>query len=169
MRFRRSLKKTSRRINLSLAYSANALVVQPLDLVVDDFLVDMCDLSLHSQAQPNKVASPLNERRMYRVFCCIALSTIVLSACSPPPRGKVPTGTVTDWPGYGGTPGGSHFSRANQITPENVQYLELAWEHRSGDIRAANISPDQFISGHWAGGSPPGDHVLAFALPDSDN
>lgn len=58
---------------------------------------------------------------------------------------------------------------ANQITPENVQYLELAWEHRSGDIRAANISPDQFISGHWAGGSPPGDHILAFALPDSDD
>ncbi|MCZ6617588.1 MAG: hypothetical protein O7E57_05605 [Gammaproteobacteria bacterium] len=22
--------------------------------------------------------------------------------------------------------------------------------------------------GHWAGGSPPGDHILAFALPDPD-
>ena len=83
---------------------------------------------------------------MYRAFCCFALSAIFLYACSPPPLGEVPTGTVTDWPAYGATPGGSHFSRANQITPENVRHLELAWEHRSGDIREANISPDQFIS-----------------------
>ena len=83
---------------------------------------------------------------MYRTFCCFALSAIFLYACSPPPLGEVPAGTVADWPAYGATPGGSHFSRANQITPENVQHLELAWLHRSGDIREANISPDQFIS-----------------------
>jgi|TARA_B100000959_G_scaffold58358_4_gene61129 quinoprotein glucose dehydrogenase len=55
--------------------------------------------------------------------------------CSKPPLGEVSPGTVTDWPAYGSTPGGTHFSRASQITPENVSHLQVAWEHRSGDIR----------------------------------
>ena len=40
------------------------------------------------------------------------------------------------WPAWGATPGGTHFSHAAEITPENVDKLELAWMHRSGDFLA---------------------------------
>ena len=54
----------------------------------------------------------------------------------------VATGTVADWPAYGATAGGTHFSRADQITPGNVARLELAWQHRSGDFREADMERD---------------------------
>jgi quinoprotein glucose dehydrogenase len=40
-----------------------------------------------------------------------------------------------DWPAYGAASGGGHYSSASQITPENVDGLERAWMHRSGDFR----------------------------------
>jgi len=46
-----------------------------------------------------------------------------------------PPGVPAGWPAYGATPGGTHFSRANQITPANVGSLEIAWHHRSVDFR----------------------------------
>ncbi|MCP5069543.1 MAG: pyrroloquinoline quinone-dependent dehydrogenase [bacterium] len=67
----------------------------------------------------------------------IAVLIAILPGCkgSPPPvHGP---GSIATWTAYGGTPGGTHYSSAEQITPENVQWLELAWEHRSGDIRKA--------------------------------
>ncbi len=69
-----------------------------------------------------------------------------LSACSDQEIGAIPPGIVTDWPAYGATPGGTHFSRANQITPGNVGLLEVAWMHRSGDIREGNYSAGEFIT-----------------------
>jgi len=45
--------------------------------------------------------------------------------------------TTAGWPAYGATPGGTHFSRASQITPANVHQLQVAWHHRSGDFREA--------------------------------
>jgi quinoprotein glucose dehydrogenase len=48
-----------------------------------------------------------------------------------------PPGVASDWPAYGATTGGTHFSRANQINPANVDQLEVAWHHRSGDFREA--------------------------------
>ncbi|NND67746.1 MAG: pyrroloquinoline quinone-dependent dehydrogenase [Halioglobus sp.] len=56
----------------------------------------------------------------------------------------MPAGTRADWPAYGATPGGTHFSPASQITPDNVANLEMAWHHRSGDYRESN----------WKGESP---------------
>ena len=41
-----------------------------------------------------------------------------------------------DWPYPGAAPGGGHYSDADQITPGNVDRLEIAWTHRSGDFRA---------------------------------
>jgi len=38
---------------------------------------------------------------------------------------------------YGGDPGGSQYSPADQITPANVDRLELAWVHRAGDASAS--------------------------------
>ena len=38
------------------------------------------------------------------------------------------------WPSYGGDPGGIRYSRARQITRENVARLSQAWEYRTGDV-----------------------------------
>ena len=38
-----------------------------------------------------------------------------------------------DWTSYGKDPGGGHYSRAVEITPENVKNLRQVWVHRSGD------------------------------------
>lgn len=43
------------------------------------------------------------------------------------------------WPAYGGGPGGGHHTAADQITVENVDSLEVAWIHRSGDFREGAI------------------------------
>ena len=39
------------------------------------------------------------------------------------------------WPAYGGSAGGGHYTAAAQITAENVENLQVAWVHRSGDWR----------------------------------
>lgn len=59
---------------------------------------------------------------------------ILLSACTEDPAVDF-SGPTADWPSYGGSPGGGHYSEANQITPANVHLLEKAWEYRSGDFR----------------------------------
>lgn len=74
------------------------------------------------------------------------LATFLLSACDNSGVADRPAGTVAHWPAYGATPGGNHFSRADQITPDNVGELEVAWQHRSGDYREANYNPGAFAS-----------------------
>ncbi len=67
--------------------------------------------------------------------------TTILVGCTPPVPPVVSyEGPVADWPAYGATPGGLKYSAANQITADNVQYLEKAWEHNSG------------VTGDWAAG-----------------
>ena len=48
-----------------------------------------------------------------------------------------PVGTAqqrpSEWRAYGNDPGGTRFSSAAQITPDNVQTLRLAWIARTGD------------------------------------
>lgn len=46
---------------------------------------------------------------------------------------------TVDWPAYGGGPGGGHYTTADQITLDNVADLEVAWIHRSGDVREGVI------------------------------
>ncbi len=41
---------------------------------------------------------------------------------------------VEGWPAYGGDAGGHRFSRASQITADNVGELEVAWLYRTDDI-----------------------------------
>ncbi|HXE56519.1 MAG TPA: PQQ-binding-like beta-propeller repeat protein, partial [Gemmatimonadales bacterium] len=41
-----------------------------------------------------------------------------------------------DWPAYGRDPGGSRYSPLAQLTPANVNRLERAWVHRTGDLLA---------------------------------
>ena len=39
-----------------------------------------------------------------------------------------------DWTAYGGDPGGSRYSRLNQITRANVGRLQVAWTYHTGDM-----------------------------------
>jgi quinoprotein glucose dehydrogenase len=43
------------------------------------------------------------------------------------------SGPTADWPEYGGDKGAQRYSPLNQITPENVARLDIAWEYRHGD------------------------------------
>ena len=60
-----------------------------------------------------------------------ALAAAVLLACGEArhPHGGAPAG----WPTWGGDPGGTRFSRLDEITRENVADLRVAWTFRTGD------------------------------------
>lgn len=78
-----------------------------------------------------------------RPLLAIACVCASLGACKSVGLDAVPQGQVADWPAYGATPGGTHFSSATQITPDNVAALEIAWEHRSGDVRQGLASMEE--------------------------
>ena len=63
----------------------------------------------------------------------VAAATLLLLACgrSAPIDYSGPT---SDWPDFGGTKGGEHFSPLTQINPDNVGSLEIAWEYHTGDL-----------------------------------
>jgi len=70
---------------------------------------------------------------------------VLLSGCAPSAPSGSPTvqpGQPAQWSSYGATPGGTHFSSATQITPDNVAWLEQAWVHNSGDFRDAGVTAD---------------------------
>jgi len=66
------------------------------------------------------------------VRLALAMAVICGVACNPPPLDH--TGPVADWPEVGGDKGGLKYSPLTQITPENVDRLEVAWVHHHGDI-----------------------------------
>lgn len=47
-----------------------------------------------------------------------------------------------DWPAYGGTNAGTHYSSLTQITPENVGELEEVWRIQTGDEPRPNSPPE---------------------------
>jgi quinoprotein glucose dehydrogenase len=52
-------------------------------------------------------------------------------------RGAPPidfSGPVSEWPDYGGTRRGERYSPLTQITPANVEHLEVAWVYYTGDV-----------------------------------
>ncbi|MFP6836809.1 MAG: pyrroloquinoline quinone-dependent dehydrogenase [Pseudomonadales bacterium] len=55
--------------------------------------------------------------------------------------------TNVGWPAYGGGPGGGHHTTADQIDSSNVADLEVAWIHRSGDVREGSIRGVEGFSG----------------------
>ena len=50
------------------------------------------------------------------------------------------------WSHYGGDPGGHRYSRASQITLDNVGSLMPVWEYRTGDLTAKAELMDQSAS-----------------------
>jgi len=77
----------------------------------------------------------------------ISLPILLLSACSPTDPPEVGPGTAAGWPAYGATPGGTHYSVADQITPSNVHMLEQAWVHNSGDFSERGRTEDGSFRG----------------------
>ncbi|RUR46411.1 glucose/quinate/shikimate family membrane-bound PQQ-dependent dehydrogenase [Vreelandella populi] len=47
-----------------------------------------------------------------------------------------------DWPAYGGTNAGTHYTSLSQITPENIGELEEVWRIQTGDEPGPNAPPE---------------------------
>lgn len=61
------------------------------------------------------------------------------NADATPPRVPAAAGDASQWLNYGNDLGASRFSAASQITPANVDGLEVAWVFRTGALR--NLKP----------------------------
>ncbi len=75
-------------------------------------------------------------------FFAVPFAVFLLAACRSAALEPPAPGVTADWPAYGATAGGTHFSRATQITPDNVAGLEVAWHHRSGDYRQGRAAAE---------------------------
>ena len=68
----------------------------------------------------------------------LLLMTVLISAALPGAGcRKAPEpvrGNAADWPHYGRDEGGSRYSPLDEITPQNVEFLKLAWTYRTGDV-----------------------------------
>jgi quinoprotein glucose dehydrogenase len=63
------------------------------------------------------------------------LPVVALALASCGPRVEVDfSGPVAQWPEWSGGQGGIHWSPLTQITRQNVDALEVAWVHHSGDV-----------------------------------
>ena len=63
---------------------------------------------------------------------------LALMACGAREVALDTSGPIAGWPQYAGGTQGLSYSPLTQITPANVDGLELAWQHRSGDFGAAS-------------------------------
>jgi quinoprotein glucose dehydrogenase len=59
------------------------------------------------------------------------------SAPDPGPAGPAAPRVATEWPSYGGDPGGSRFFASGALTPGNVARLEVAWTYHTRDLEGA--------------------------------
>jgi quinoprotein glucose dehydrogenase len=57
----------------------------------------------------------------------------LLVGCGAEPPPLDTSGPTGLWPDFAGSKSGNHYSPLDQIRGENVEHLELAWVHRSGD------------------------------------
>jgi quinoprotein glucose dehydrogenase len=87
-------------------------------------------------------------RNLSLSVAAVILAALTLSACGTGSTPEIGPGTAADWPAYGATPGGTHYSAADQITPDNARFLEQVWVHNSGDFTAGNRQ-----DGQWSGPS----------------
>jgi len=49
-----------------------------------------------------------------------------------------------DWAAYGGTTDGQRFSSLDQIKPDNIKKLSVAWEYHTGDLRDADKDASEY-------------------------
>jgi quinoprotein glucose dehydrogenase len=75
---------------------------------------------------------------MRRLGLSLALALVLGCDAAAPPMEV--GGPVAGWPEYGGTKAGIRYSPLTQITPQNVERLEVAWTHRSGDFEGPGVT-----------------------------
>jgi quinoprotein glucose dehydrogenase len=84
--------------------------------------------------------------RVFSQSTLLLLATPIIVGCGDP--GSIDySGATAGWPYYGAGPGGGHYTAATQITPENVQDLEVAWIYRSGDFHDGGNTVDGMVAG----------------------
>lgn len=72
---------------------------------------------------------------MGRGISVLLVGIALLASCDAAPR-ALPVdmdGPVSEWPEYGGDKGALRYSPLDQITPENVARLDVAWTYHHGD------------------------------------
>ena len=69
----------------------------------------------------------MNFRSLFR----LALTLLVFIACDSPSVDRE-GGPIAEWPAYRAGIGGGGFSPLEQLSPENVDRLEVAWPYRTG-------------------------------------
>lgn len=72
--------------------------------------------------------------RRGRLGASILIASLCLAGCGGDRDGYAPSGPEAAWPHYAGDRGGMRYTPATQITPENVNDLEIAWTYQSGDV-----------------------------------
>ncbi len=65
------------------------------------------------------------------VHCAAGFILAWTAAAGPAAAAKEPG----DWAAFGNDAGGSQYSPLDQLTADNVADLEVAWIHRSGDVK----------------------------------
>ncbi|MFP8881344.1 MAG: PQQ-binding-like beta-propeller repeat protein, partial [Myxococcota bacterium] len=79
-------------------------------------------------------AVPIVARLRHALAPVFALGSLIGIVAGCGPDGLDNSGPTADWPEYGGDIGGMRYSPLTQITPDNVDDLEVAWVYRHGDI-----------------------------------
>ncbi|MDG2049345.1 MAG: pyrroloquinoline quinone-dependent dehydrogenase [Myxococcota bacterium] len=68
----------------------------------------------------------------FYLLCALVVASL-LAGCGPKPEFSR-SGPIAEWPAYGGDPGGMKYSPLDQVRPENVNDLEVAWIYHHGDF-----------------------------------
>ena len=95
-----------------------------------------------------------------RVLTLLTAASGFLASCSSPPIED----QDVNWSTYLGDSGRRHYTDLTQITPDNVDQLELAWAYDSGDLRPGNstmYTSPLVVDGVFYGLSPT---LTAFAV-----
>ena len=90
----------------------------------------------HTTAVPSKIDRSETLRPAFAsLLGLLAGLSLLLVASACREAAHVPAhGPAADWPHYGADVHGTRFSRADEITPENVSALEVAWVYHTGDV-----------------------------------
>jgi quinoprotein glucose dehydrogenase len=80
---------------------------------------------------------------VFRLSFSLLASCVALVACGAPEIDY--SGPTADWTAYGASVSQDRHSPLTQINADNVEHLEIAWTHRSGDYVTADQTGDDAI------------------------
>lgn len=106
-------------------------------------------LALPWVVRPLYEAGPTASRRRFDPFLggtvavMMAIVLVVMFYDPVPVKGRIENPVTTrstdaagnDWVAYGGTTNGQRFSSLDQINPDTIKKLSIAWEYHTGDLR----------------------------------